>query len=165
VKAYRALSDPEKRAGYDAKYEAGSTHQRNNFPHAAPSEGTEEDGKIYQAILSMLYTARRRDAENAGVGIFQMEKLLEVPEKYLEFHIWYLREKGWIQRVENGGFAITVNGVDAIIKNDSSLKKDRLLPAADEFGADIDDFQSQEKGMMINPMDQMMQPAFPLWPT
>jgi hypothetical protein len=45
------------------------------------------------------------------------------------------------------------------------LKKDRLLPAADEFGADIDDFQSQEKGMMINPMDQMMQPAFPLWPT
>jgi hypothetical protein len=81
----------------------------------------------------MLYTTRRRDAGNAGVGIFQMEKLLGVPEKYLEFHIWYLREKGWIQRVENGGFAITVSGVDAVIENDLPLKKDRLLPAADEF--------------------------------
>ncbi len=165
VKAYRTLSDPEKRAGYDAKYEAGNIHQCNNFPHAAPSEGTKDDRKIYQAILSMLYTARRRDAENAGVGIFQMEKLLRVPEKYLEFHIWYLREKGWIQRVENGGFAITVSGVDAVIENDLSLKKDRLLPAANEFGTDIDDFQSQEKGMIINRVDQMMQPAFPLWPT
>jgi len=157
VKAYRALSDPERRADYDAKYEAGNSHQWNNFPHAAPSKkGTEEDQKIYQAILSMLYTARRRDAGNAGVGIFQMEKLLGVPEKYLEFHIWYLREKGWIQRVENGGFAITVSGVDAVIENDLTLKKDRLLPAADEFGSEIDNLQSQGKGMMGNLADQMM---------
>jgi curved DNA-binding protein len=156
VKAYRTLSDPERRAGYDAKYEAGNMHQWNNFPHAAPSEGTEDDRKIYQAILSMLYTARRRDAENAGVGIFQMEKLLGVPEKYLEFHIWYLREKGWIQRVENGGFAITVSGVDAITENDLSLKKDRLLPAADEFDSEIDNMQSQENKMMSNLAGQMM---------
>jgi len=148
VKAYRALSDPERRADYDAKYEAENPHPWNNYSPAAPSKGTEEDRKIYQAILSMLYTARRRDAGNAGVGIFQMEKLLGVPEKYLEFHIWYLREKGWIQRVENGGFAITVSGVDAVIESDFALKKDRLLPAADEFVSGIDNLQSQGKGMM-----------------
>jgi curved DNA-binding protein CbpA len=159
VKAFRALSDPERRADYDAKYDAGNSHQLNNYSHAAPSKGTEEDRKIYQAILSMLYTARRRDAGNAGVGTFQMEKLLEVPEKYLEFHIWYLREKGWIQRVENGGFAITVSGVDAVIENDLPLKKDRLLPAADEFGSGIDNLQSQGKGMMSNLADQMMSQA------
>jgi curved DNA-binding protein len=156
VKAYRALSDPERRADYDAKYEAGNSYQWNNCSRMAPSRGTEEDGKIYQAILSMLYTARRRDAGNAGVGIFQMEKLLGVPEKYLEFHIWYLREKGWIQRVENGGFAITVNGMDAVIENDSSSKKSRLLPAADEFDTEIDNMQSQENGMMSNLAGQMM---------
>jgi len=150
VKAYRALSDPEERADYDGKYEAANDHQVNNYSHAAPSKGAEEDRKIYQAILSMLYTARRRDAGNAGVGIFQMEKLLGVPEKYLEFHIWYLREKGWIQRVENGGFAITVSGVDAVIESDLSLKKDRLLPAADEFVSGIDNLQSQGKRMMSN---------------
>jgi curved DNA-binding protein len=159
VKAYRALSDPERRADYDAKYDAGNSHQLNNYSHAASSKGAEEDRKIYRAILSMLYTARRRDAGNAGVGTFQMEKLLEVPEKYLEFHIWYLREKGWIQRVENGGFAITVSGVDAVIENDLPLKKDRLLPAADEFGSGIDNLQSQGKGMMSNLADQMMNQA------
>jgi curved DNA-binding protein CbpA len=156
VKAYRALSDPERRSDYDAKYEAGNSHQWKNFPHAALSEGTEDDRKIYQAILSMLYTARRRDAGNAGVGIFQMEKLLGVPEKYLEFHIWYLREKGWIQRVENGGFAITVSGVDAVIQDDSSLKKDRLLPAAGEFGSGIDKLQSEREWMTTDLADQTM---------
>ena len=156
VKAYRALSDPERRVDYDAKYEAANSHQWDNCSAAGPSKGTEEDRKIYQAILTMLYTARRRDAGNAGVGIFQMEKMLGAPEKYLEFHIWYLREKGWIQRVENGGFAITVSGVDAVIENDLSLKKARLLPAADEFGSGIDNLQPQGKGMMSNLADQMM---------
>jgi len=156
VKAYRALSDPERRAGYDVKYEAGISHRRKIFSHASLSEGAEEDQKIYQSILAMLLTARRRDAGNAGVGIFQVEKMLGVPEKYLEFHIWYLREKGWIQRVENGGFAITVSGVDAIKKNDLTLKKDRFLPPADEFASRIDNSQIQGKGMMSNLTDQMM---------
>ena len=146
VKAYRALSDPERRAGYDVKYEAGNSHQWNIFSPASPSEGAEEDRKTYRAILSMLYTARRRDAGNAGVGIFQMEKLLGVPEKYLEFHIWYLREKGWIQRVENGGFAITVSGVDAVIENDLPLKKDRLLPAPEESSTRIDNPKTPDNG-------------------
>ena len=146
VKAYRALSDPERRAGYDVKYEAGNAHQWNIFSDASPSEGAEEDRKIYQAILSMLYTARRRDAGNAGVGIFQMEKLLGVPEKNLEFHIWYLREKGWIQRVENGGFAITVSGVDAVIENDLPLKKDRLLPAPEESSTRTDNPKTPDNG-------------------
>jgi curved DNA-binding protein len=146
VKAYRALSDAETRAGYDAKYEAENSHQWNIFSPASPSEGSEEDRRIYQAILSMLYTARRRDAGNAGVGTFQMEKLLGVTEKYLEFHIWYLREKGWIQRVENGGFAITVSGVDAVIENDLLLKKDRLLPAAEKFSTPTDNPKSPGNG-------------------
>jgi len=146
VKAYRALSDPERRAGYDVKYEAGISHQWNIFSQASPSEGAEEDRKTYQAILSMLYTARRRDAGNAGVGIFQMEKLLGVPEKYLEFHIWYLREKGWIQRVENGGFAITVSGVDAVIENDLPLEKDRLLPAPEESSTRTDNPKTPDNG-------------------
>jgi len=144
VKAYRTLSDPETRAGYDAKYEAENSYQWNIFSNMSPSEGAEEDRIIYQAILSMLYTARRRDAGNSGVGTFQMEKLLGVPEKYLEFHIWYLREKGWIQRVENGGFAITVSGVDAVIENDLPLKKDRLLPAAGEIPTHPDNHEPRK---------------------
>jgi len=156
VKAHRALSNPERRAGYDVKYEAGISYRWKIFSHASPSEGAEEARKIYQSILSMLFTARRRDAGNAGVGIFQVEKMLGVPEKYLEFHIWYLREKGWIQRVENGGFAITVSGVDAIKENGLILKRDRFLPPADEFDSRIDNLQIQGKRIMSNLTDQMM---------
>jgi hypothetical protein len=32
--------------------------------------------------------------------------------EHLEFHLWYLREKGWIRRTESGTVAITVEGVD-----------------------------------------------------
>ena len=62
----------------------------------------------------------------------QLERMLGVPEKYLEFHIWYLKEKGWIQRAENGGWAITASGVDKVIENDLPLKRDRFLPTAEE---------------------------------
>jgi len=49
-----------------------------------------------------------------------------------------------------------VSGVDAVIENDLTLKKDRLLPAADEFGSGNDNLQSQRKGTMSNLGDQMM---------
>jgi curved DNA-binding protein len=128
TKAYRLLSDPEKRAGYDANYESAKNQQWNLFLNGIPADGPEGDKKICQAILSILYLARRRDAENAGVGIFQLEKLLSLSENHLDFYIWYLREKGWIQRVEDGGFGITASGVDLVIEKDMVFKQDRLLP-------------------------------------
>jgi hypothetical protein len=45
----------------------------------------------------------------------------------MEFHIWYLKEKDWIQRVETGGYAITANGVEVVEENGSISGKDRLL--------------------------------------
>jgi len=67
-----------------------------------------------------------------GVGSFHLEKLLGLPEKELEFYIWYLKEKRWIEHTETGGFAITASGVDAVIEKNILLRKDRLLPYADE---------------------------------
>lgn len=128
TKAYHTLSNPERRAGYDAIYESAKNQQWHLFLNGIPSDGAEGDRKIYQGILSILYLARRRDAENAGVGIVQLEKLLGLSENNLTFHIWYLREKGWIQRLENGGFAITASGVDVVIEKDILVKQDRFLP-------------------------------------
>jgi hypothetical protein len=33
-------------------------------------------------------------------------------ENQLDFHLWYLKEKGWITRGDDGLIAITVDGVD-----------------------------------------------------
>ena len=61
------------------------------------------------------------------MGSWRLEKLLEWPERILEFHIWYLKEKGWIQRVDNGGYAITAGGVEIIEEDGYILGKDKLL--------------------------------------
>jgi curved DNA-binding protein CbpA len=133
VKAYRVLSDPKKRAGYDVKYEKARALQWKLFDEVSASEGVETDQRIQQGILSLLYIARRRDAVNPAMGIFEMERLLSCPEKHMEFHVWYLKEKGWVQRTDTGGFAITASGVDAVADNDLLLRKDRLLPGVEEF--------------------------------
>ena len=42
----------------------------------------------------------------------QFERVSGCPREHLEFHLWYLKEKGWIGKLENGLLAITVEGVD-----------------------------------------------------
>ena len=68
------------------------------------------------ALLSLLYTARRNDAERAGMGEVDLERLLGCPETHLRFHVWYLKENGLIHRTESGALAITANGVDAVLE-------------------------------------------------
>jgi hypothetical protein len=64
----------------------------------------------------------------AGVGLWRLEQVLGWPEKMLELHTWHLKEKKWIERTDNGGFAIAAAGVDAVEQKGMILGKDRLLP-------------------------------------
>jgi curved DNA-binding protein CbpA len=128
TEAYRLLSDPEKRAAYDTKYEEGKIRQFKAVSSISPSEGFETDQRIRYQILSILYIERRREPSESGVGLWRLEKLLGWPEKILEFHTWYLKEKGWIQRADTGGYSITASGVDVVEENDLILGQDRLLP-------------------------------------
>ncbi len=125
--AYRVLSNAEKRAAFDAKHEDTRKHKLKALSTVSPSEGLENDQHIRDAILSILYIDRRENPSDSGVGSWNLEKLLEWPEKILEFHIWYLKEKGWIQRVDTGGFAITASGVDKVEENGFIFGKERLL--------------------------------------
>jgi len=135
MEAYLVLSDPEKRAAYDCNHEGVKTREDNFFFNIHPSRNSHDETRLYQAILLILYVARRADVMKPGVGPFSLEKLLGLSEKELEFHLWYLKEKGWIQRAETGGFAITVDGVDAVIERNLFLRKDRLLPKEVESSA------------------------------
>ena len=135
MKAYLVLSNPEKRATYDASYDAAQVHQKDILLNASQSGSAVSDRRVYQAILSTLYISRRRDTLNPGVAIVYLEKLLGIAEKQLEFHIWYLKEKAWVQRIETGELAITASGVDAVIENEILLRKDRLLPSAEELSS------------------------------
>jgi len=110
--AHNTLKDAAKRAQYDIQHKSYS-----GFRWKLPEEGSggktiEGDGDVQHKLMSILYVKRRQDANNPGVGSVELERLLGCPTKQLEFHLWYLKEKGWIRRLDNGLLAITVEGVD-----------------------------------------------------
>ena len=125
--AYKVLSDAEKRAAFDAKYEDERNQRFKTLANVSPSEGFENNQQIRDAILSILYIDKRENTSDSGVGSWRLEKLLGWPEKILEFHIWYLKEKSYIQRVDNGGYTITASGVDVVEENGFNLEKEKLL--------------------------------------
>lgn len=132
ITAYRILSNPKGRGAYDDDLQAANAYQNNIFLYAPQSGASERETRLYQAILLMLYFARRRDSNKPGIGPYEIGKLIDLPDKEAAFHIWYLKEKGWIQRVETGEFAITVEGVDEVIKDGLLTRKNNLLPYFDE---------------------------------
>jgi curved DNA-binding protein len=125
--AFKVLSDVEKRAAFDAKYEDARNQRLKTLSNVSLSEGFDNNQQIRDAILSILYSDRRQNPSDSGVGSWRLEKLLGWPEKVLEFHIWYLKEKGWIQRIDNGGYAITASGVDIVEEDGFNLGKEKLL--------------------------------------
>jgi curved DNA-binding protein CbpA len=142
--AYRELSDPEKRAALDVKYEKERTRQFKDLSEASCSEGFEADQRIRHLILSILYVEIRKDPSHPGVGLWQLEKLIGWPEKILEFHTWYLKEKGWIKPTDTGGYAITANGVDVVEENELTLGKDRLITYNDGLSKNTKEFEGSD---------------------
>jgi curved DNA-binding protein len=115
VEAFRVLSDPERRAGFDARYQEHSRERWRVFDQETSVDDIAADRRVREVILSVLYTARRNDAERPGMGSVELENLLGCPEEHMRFHLWYLKENGWIQRMENGMIAITASGVDRVL--------------------------------------------------
>ena len=112
LQAYNALRDPAKRAQYDIRYKEHLASQWKVVEEASDRKGSEQDVDIQDTLLSILYSKRRRNMDNPGIGNIGLEHLLGCPREHLEFHLWYLKAKGWIGRLENGTLAITVEGVD-----------------------------------------------------
>jgi curved DNA-binding protein CbpA len=140
AEAHRVLSDPEQRAAYDARYEADRGAVLKIIDEASGPNPFAADQRMFDAILSLLYVARRRDPNNGGIGIVQLERMVGCPAEHLEFHVWYLREKQVIQRLENGLFSITAHGVDTVIAQDTlSLRRDRLIADKSVRESDVSD--------------------------
>lgn len=124
--AFRVLSDPEQRARYDAHYEQVREERWRIFDQESATSDVASDRRVRMGILSLLYTARRNDSDRPGMGIIDLERLLGCPEEHMKFHLWYLRENGWIQRLETGLLAITATGVDRVMDLGGPAREDGL---------------------------------------
>jgi len=134
--AHDTLKDAVKRARYHSDFQhhlgacpplgeaAGDSAKADESQAASENEasgddeaagdgfGIERDVDIQNRLLTMLYLRRRTNIQNPGVGDAELEVLSGCPENQLDFHLWYLKEKGWIARGDDGLIAITVEGVD-----------------------------------------------------
>lgn len=129
--AYRALRDPERRAEYDR------VHGRNlgKTTFAIPTESdiavdektAINDAETHLRILLYLYKRRREHAGDAGVIGWYVQDMLGCSEDEFQFHIWYLKAKGFVEVTEQGTVAVTVDGVDHVIANSRSSAAETLL--------------------------------------
>ncbi|MER8645750.1 DnaJ domain-containing protein [Mesorhizobium sp. M1252] len=124
VEAHNVLRDPVKRAQYDISYREHAGERLKLVEEASDPKGVEKDAMVQAKLLSLLYVKRRQDVGNPGIGDVEIERLLGCPPEHLEFHLWYMKAKGWIARIENGTIAITVEGVD---RADSELRRDTSI--------------------------------------
>jgi hypothetical protein len=116
LEAFQVLTDPARRASYDATYESRREANWRHVARDAADGGPGADQSLRTSILSLLYRARRNDPDRPGVGTVELERLLDCPEEHMKFHIWYLRENGWVERLENGMLAVTASGVDRVLE-------------------------------------------------
>jgi len=112
LEAHNVLKDPVKRARYDIQHKDHLNLRTELIGDASSNTTIERDVAIQAKLLSLLYVKRRQDVNNPGIGDTEIERLSGCPREHLEFHLWYLKAKGWIGRIENGTFAITVEGID-----------------------------------------------------
>jgi curved DNA-binding protein CbpA len=112
VAAFRVLSNPEMRVAYDVRYDQIRINRARLLNQEVAEDEFGQDTRIRTMILSLLYGARREDVDEPGMGTLELERLVDCPEEHMKFHIWYLKSNGWIERLDNGQYAITASGVD-----------------------------------------------------
>ncbi len=130
--AYEILLDPERRAEFDVHYDTQRTVQWQIFGQEAAIGGREDDQRIFHGVLSLLYVARRKNPESGGLGVVHLEKMLGVPREHLEFPMWYLKKRGWIEILDTGERAITVDGIDKLNTREMTIADNRLLQESEK---------------------------------
>ena len=117
LEAYRTLSDPELRAGYDVRHQAIVASKWKIFDQTSAVQGIEGEKQKRMAILSLLCTQRINEPDKPSLNLVELETMLGCPREHLELSLWYLRESGRIVRSDNGRYVLTAKGFEALEEN------------------------------------------------
>ena len=133
--AYEAISDPERRARYDV---ANQQRRQDRRRLVAVSDGVgndfERERSIRITVLEMLCAQRRFEPNHPGIFVLDLEGLTGTPREHLEFTLWFLIQKKFVQRLDNSMLAITADGVEQLEEHQRTNWQKRLT-AADEVAS------------------------------
>jgi hypothetical protein len=127
LESYRVLSDPERRASFDAQRLAGRQQQFRIFTAPHGVNGADSEKHKREMILSLLYRQRTQDPDHPHLSIRELEDLLGYPRDHLQVSFWFLKEKQYLTRSDNGLYSITVDGFEHVEAQDPITAAERRL--------------------------------------
>jgi hypothetical protein len=123
--AYEVLSKPERRFQYDQALQIADKQPRPIFGRPAFTDDLEGELNRRYGVLALLYRRRRIHECSPGISTLDLEHTMALPREHLEFTLWYLRNKQYVQVLEdNSDYAITAIGVDHV---ESQMGKCEIL--------------------------------------
>jgi curved DNA-binding protein CbpA len=133
--AYRILSDPEKRAKHDV---ARLQRKQDRWRLVSAGAHTENDFEVEQSyrltLLEALYTKRRLEPHAPGIFALELEELIGRPREHLEFTVWFLTQKRYVEHDDNSRLQLTVEGAEYLEQNYLVRQQQRQLRASNETG-------------------------------
>jgi DnaJ domain len=112
--AYEVLSDPKRRAEYDASYEKAPPQKVPLSTMIDFMDNLAGETNRRLAVLAVLYFRRRTNPHLPEVALAEIETRMGFPRDYLDFTMWYLQKKGYITKADNSDFTLTAPGVDYV---------------------------------------------------
>jgi curved DNA-binding protein CbpA len=113
--AYLVLSDPERRAEYDARHE---TARQERWRFAARGGPNDNDFALEQHVRFLLLDSHRRtEPDRPGMSQLDLAQLLGRPREHLEFTIWYLTQRKLVTRCDQSNLTVTADGIDYVEQN------------------------------------------------
>ena len=127
--AYDVLSDPVRRAAYDAARQPEVAKPLSSTVDFMDNRDGELNRRL--AVLALLYHRRRGSPHLPEVALAEIEERMGFPRDYLDFTLWYLQKKGYLIKADNAQYALTADGVDFVESERAKLPiLNRLLTSS-----------------------------------
>lgn len=121
--AYRMLSDPVRRTAYDRERvgpvvpKSGPVPPIDDGPLPKTHRGEIDELELRFLIMQALYNVRRGRPYKPSLSLLALAELSGCTIESLQYTLWYLRGKHFIENAEDSELAITVDGVDYVEGN------------------------------------------------